>query len=94
MTSFADLYTRAVARKGEAELEERLPVSASPRALVDTPDDRFLSMMTRRVFQAGFVYRVIEAKWPGFEEAFAGFDPPRLATLTGADVAALKQDAA
>ncbi len=92
MTSFADLYARAVVRKGEVELEERIPVSPSREALADTPDDRFLSMMTRRVFQAGFVYRVIEAKWPGFEEAFEGFDPPRVATMSGAEVSALKQD--
>ena len=30
--------------------------------------------MARSVFQAGFSWKVIEAKWPGFEEAFKGFD--------------------
>jgi 3-methyladenine DNA glycosylase Tag len=30
------------------------------------------------VFSAGFVWRVIEQKWPGFEEAFLGFEPKRL----------------
>jgi 3-methyladenine DNA glycosylase Tag len=34
--------------------------------------------MTRRVFSAGFAWSVIEAKWPGFEEAFLGFEPRRL----------------
>ena len=29
-------------------------------------------------FRAGFVWRVIEQKWPGFEEAFLGFEPKRL----------------
>jgi 3-methyladenine DNA glycosylase Tag len=35
--------------------------------------------MAKRIFSAGFVWSVIEAKWPGFEAAFLGFDPPRLA---------------
>ena len=42
------------------------------------PDDRILSTMAERVFAAGFVWRVIEQKWPGFEEAFLGFEPKRL----------------
>jgi 3-methyladenine DNA glycosylase Tag len=57
------------------------------------PDDRWLSMMTRLVFSAGFVWRVIEAKWPGFEAAFQGFDPITLAMLPGPDVDALGEDA-
>ena len=36
----------------------------------------------RAVFQAGFSWRVIEAKWAGFEEAFHGFDPPLNAAMT------------
>jgi len=38
-----------------------------------------LAEMTRRIFCSGFVWRVIEQKWPGFEAAFLGFDPARLA---------------
>jgi 3-methyladenine DNA glycosylase Tag len=34
--------------------------------------------MANRVFAAGFVWSVIEAKWPGFEEAFLGFEPKAL----------------
>ena len=34
--------------------------------------------MAERVFAAGFVWSVIEQKWPGFEEAFLGFEPKRL----------------
>lgn len=50
---------------------------------VDTPsqttDDRLLATMTRCVFNAGFNWKVIDAKWDGFEAAFEGFDPHRLA---------------
>jgi 3-methyladenine DNA glycosylase Tag len=34
------------------------------------------------VFQAGFNWRVIENKWPGFEVAFHGFDPPLNAAMS------------
>jgi 3-methyladenine DNA glycosylase Tag len=38
-------------------------------------DDRLLAGMTQAVFSAGFNWKVIEIKWPGFEEAFHGFNP-------------------
>ena len=43
------------------------------------PADRLLATMTRCVFNAGFNWKVIEAKWDGFEAAFEGFDPGKLA---------------
>lgn len=43
------------------------------------PADRVLAAMTKCVFSAGFNWKVIEAKWEGFEEAFEGFDPGKLA---------------
>jgi len=42
------------------------------------PADRLLSVMTRCVFNAGFNWKVIDAKWEGFEAAFEGFDPGKL----------------
>jgi len=47
--------------------------------LAKVPADRLLSVMTKCVFNAGFNWKVIEAKWDGFEEAFEGFDPGKLA---------------
>ena len=47
--------------------------------LSKVPADRLLSTMTRCVFNAGFNWKVIEAKWDGFEAAFEGFDPAKLA---------------
>ena len=43
------------------------------------PEDRLLAVMTRCVFNAGFNWKVIDAKWNGFEAAFEGFDVPKLA---------------
>lgn len=34
--------------------------------------------MAKAIFQAGFNWRVIETKWPGFQAAFEGFDPERI----------------
>ncbi len=74
--SFSRVYEHAVARKGgEAELRSLLPPVAEPGALDAMGDDRYLSEVTRCVFKAGFVWRVIENKWPGFEAAFDGFVP-------------------
>ena len=76
MRSFQDIYDIAAERKGGAEaLEELLdPIPQIARDLTKAPDDRWLSAMTRAIFQAGFSWKVIDAKWPGFEEAFKGFD--------------------
>ena len=79
MTSFKTIRARAEKRKGGAgQLEKLLPLAPDAKALAKLPDDRILSEMTRRVFCAGFAWRVIEAKWPGFEEAFLRFDPAAL----------------
>lgn len=47
--------------------------------LAKVPADRYLSVMTKCVFNAGFNWKVIDAKWDGFEAAFEGFDPGKLA---------------
>jgi 3-methyladenine DNA glycosylase Tag len=72
---FSYFYDRAVARKGEKEVQERLPKLAPVGWLEQQSDAFFLAEITRGIFRAGFVWRIIDAKWPGFEEAFSGFVP-------------------
>lgn len=73
---FSDIYQQALARKGGDEaLRFLLPSVVEKHCLAEIPDDRYLSEMTRCIFKAGFVWRVIENKWPGFEAAFEGFVP-------------------
>ena len=48
--------------------------------------------MTKAVFQSGISWRVIEAKWDGFREAFDGFDAEKVAALTPEDVDRLAED--
>jgi len=79
VTPFKTIRARAEKRKGGAEaLAKLLPPEPDPKALSKLRDDRALAEMTQRVFSAGFAWSVIESKWPGFEEAFLGFEPKRL----------------
>lgn len=79
MVAFKAIRERAEKRKGGAKaLQELLPPKPRPKTLAKLSDDRVLAEMTKRVFCAGFAWNVIEAKWPGFEEAFLGFDPGHL----------------
>ena len=72
---FADILKRAEQRKGgAAALSCYVSQPLSRKQIAAIPDDRFLAEMTKKVFQSGFVWRVIEAKWPDFETVFFGFD--------------------
>ncbi|MDC0661441.1 DNA-3-methyladenine glycosylase I [Marinobacter sp. SS21] len=74
--SFTRIYDQAAARKGgEDALRSLLPQVPGPGELEAMGDDRYLSELTRCIFKAGFVWRVIDNKWPGFEAAFEGFVP-------------------
>ncbi|WP_417547565.1 DNA-3-methyladenine glycosylase I [Marinobacter segnicrescens] len=74
--SFAAIHDRAISRKGGPDsLSALLPRVATPVELTSLGDDRYLAELTRCVFRAGFVWRVIDNKWPGFEAAFDGFVP-------------------
>jgi len=76
---FEKIRARAGERKGgDAVLQSLLGPVPDNAALAGLTDDRILSLMAERVFSAGFVWRVIREKWPGFEEAFLGFEPKRL----------------
>jgi 3-methyladenine DNA glycosylase Tag len=79
MADFKKIRLRAAKRKGgEAALASLLGTAPDNAAIAAIADDRILSAMVERVFAAGFVWRVIEQKWPGFEEAFLHFEPKRL----------------
>jgi 3-methyladenine DNA glycosylase Tag len=48
--------------------------------------------MARVMFQTGISWRVVEAKWPGIQEAFHGFDPVRTSKLKTRDIDKLMGD--
>jgi len=83
MSGFEDIRLRAEVRKGGARaLKAMLPTVATKKQLIELGDDRYLAMMTKSINQAGFSWKVIENKWPSFEEAFLGFDPRKLSYLS------------
>ena len=93
MTSFPALYHLAAANQGGVEvLEQRLPQPKTIAQLKRLSDDRYLSMMARCIFRAGFVWRVIDNKWPGFENAFAQFNPLAVAHFSDEKLEQLAQD--
>lgn len=93
MDSFDSIFQRAGERKGgAAALEEILPQPANDRTLRRRPDDRYLAEMTKCVFRSGFVWQIIENKWPGFEAAFHGFDVSTAAMLSDEDLESLCAD--
>ncbi|GAB4181939.1 MAG: DNA-3-methyladenine glycosylase I [Geothermobacteraceae bacterium] len=95
MQRFVEIYQRAAERKGgEEALRQMLPdCIKSPEQLAQIGDDRYLAEMTRAIFKAGFVWKVIDKKWAGFEAAFWNFDVDRCACLSPDDEDALCADA-
>ncbi len=93
MTSFNAIYKLAAASRGSPEIfEAALPKAKTSDQLAAQSDDRYLSMMARCVFRAGFVWRVIDKKWPGFEVAFAQFNPLAVAHFSDEKLEELAQD--
>lgn len=92
MKTFDQMYAEAVARHGEEDLESRFHTPRTTEEVAATTDEAWLAAMTKCVFAAGFRWRVIEAKWAGFEEAFYGFDPETIAGWDEDMVEALRQD--
>ncbi len=93
MDSFNSIFQRAAERKGGVdELQTLLPKPVSQTALKALRDDRVLAEMTKCIFRSGFVWKVVENKWPGFEAAFHEFDVSRCAMLSDEEQEALTQD--
>jgi len=93
-SSFDTIFEIACDRHGRAEIEAQI-TDASPKPaseLANISDDRWLAMMTKCVFQAGFNWRVIDNKWDGFETAFEGFELGRWILSNDDDIATLASD--
>lgn len=75
MEKFDSLYQRAAERKGGAAiLNLLLGEGQSDYLVTELGDDRILSAFSKKVFQSGFIWRVVENKWSNFEELFFDFD--------------------
>lgn len=55
-------------------------------------DNTYFENMTRVIFQAGLNWRLIEKKWPNFQDAFENFSFDKVARFTDEDVERLMTD--
>lgn len=93
MTPFETIYEAACIRAGGADaVAKRLPRPKSDAELRALGDDRYLSLMSQRIFRAGLKHSLVDAKWPAFEEAFGGFEPRRVAFMNDEDMDRLLAD--
>ena len=55
-------------------------------------DDRFLSLMSLRIFRAGLKHSMVDARWPAFEEVFHGFAPRRVWSMSDEELERLMDE--
>lgn len=83
LTPFKTIRQRAEERKGgSAALSALLREVPNQEQLLNIPEARYLSAMIRCINRAGFSWKVIDQKWPEFEEAFFAFKVDTLAMLS------------
>jgi len=94
MHAFEVIHNQAAKRKGGMdELKKLLPELPDREAVATLPEARFLAEMTRCIFQAGFVWRVIEQKWPDFEAVFHEFNINAILGMQPDEWDEIRQDA-
>lgn len=64
----------------------------APKKIKPTKTADYLEVLTKAVFQTGIRWQVVEAKWPGFREAFVNFDPKKISRFSERDVDELATD--
>ncbi len=90
---FSSIYQRAADRKGgTAALEALSGKPLSPSQLKSYSNADWLSAFSKKVFQSGFVWRVVEQKWPGFCEVFFDFSIEKMLLMSDEMLAAKAQD--
>lgn len=89
---FGPIIAAAERRHGVEGVAARLPSAKSAADLRATPDDRYLSLMSLRIFRAGLKHELVDAKWPAFEEVWHGFAPERCARVWDEELEAMLAD--
>ncbi len=97
MEKFSTIMHRAAGRHGGeeaviAKVKEGLDNYSNQ--VENMSDNRWLAEFTKRIFQAGFNWQVVENKWDGFEKAFWNFKPSRCARMDLDDLEKLTTDKA
>lgn len=79
MEKFKDIQTRAIERKGSKKtLNAIVSQPLTTKELNKITGDEWLEEFTRKIFQSGFYWSVINKKWPGFREVFWDFNIKKL----------------
>ena len=87
MNSMQEITALAARRKGgNRALTGLLSYPSTRQKIRGIPDNRWLSAMTKCVFQAGFNWQLIENKWDRFEEVFEVFDIGRWLMMSNDDL--------
>lgn len=93
MRDYKWLHAFCLNRFGSARaLEARLPQPRSDAELRALSDDRYLSLISLRIFRAGLKHSLVDAKWPAFEQAFFGFYPEKVVLMGAERLENLMQD--
>ncbi|EZH82654.1 3-methyladenine DNA glycosylase [Ectopseudomonas composti] len=93
MRDYKWLHEFCLNRFGSAKaLEAMLPQPRSDAELRALSDDRYLSLISLRIFRAGLKHSLVDAKWPAFEQAFFGFDPDKVVLMGAERLENLMQD--
>ena len=93
MESFNDIYQRACQRKlGEHNLKLLLSRPLSSIQLTEHSDSLWLEAFTKKIFQSGFYWSVINAKWPGFQDVFWKFEIEALLMMSPEQLEEKSQD--
>ncbi|WP_105169389.1 DNA-3-methyladenine glycosylase I [Pseudoalteromonas sp. T1lg23B] len=83
METFNNILARASNRKGsESTVLSLLSESKTSTQLAMLSDSDWLEEFTRKVFQSGFYWSVINAKWDGFRDVFWNFDVNKLLMMS------------
>lgn len=90
---YKNYLKRAIKAHGNIEyIESQLPEKTSNTLLTSRNDDRYLAEMAACIFRAGFVWRVVENKWAGFEEVFNRFLPIWVASRSPEQIEEMASD--
>lgn len=93
MEKYTTIFHRAAERHGgEDAFKKKLKTHQYHHDPDPKSDDRWLSEFTRRVFQSGFNWQVVDNKWDGFEAAFWNFDVEKCAEIDMEDMERLTSD--
>ena len=93
MRTFNSIFEKAVVSTGNKQiLLELLAPLEKKNTYRNLADSDFLEEMAKCVFRSGFVWKIIEKKWPGFRIAFNEFDITQCAMLSEEELDELMKD--